>query len=134
MLDRVLSRLKDLFYLIADFISYIISVLASDRRMRIRAAVGAAAAVLVICIIIVFARHEPVPEKEPDPESYQVMEITPASAPTVTPAPRQAGGSASSQAGGITIVNEYVAKKNAQTTAQTPVRTQEQETTSEPEE
>ena len=121
MLDRVWSRLKDLFYLISDFISYIISVLASDRRIRIRAAVGTVGAVLAVCIIAALMKHEPAPEKEPDPESYQVMEITPVPTPTVTPAPRLAEGSALSTAGGITIVNEYVAKKNAQNTAGSPV-------------
>ena len=120
MLDRVWSRLKDLFYLISDFVSYIISVLASDRRMRIRAAVCTVGAVLAVCIITALWGHEPSPEKEPDPESYQVMEITPVPSPTVTPAPRMAEGSASLTAGGITVVNEYVAKKNAQSTAVAP--------------
>ena len=115
ILQFLRDKIVEFFYLVRDLCAYAITVLASDRKKRLiaLAAAGALALVIILAVVLTHLPDRSSRKKTPDPTSTQVVGITVAPSPTVTPAPRQVDSSSSVSAGGIISVNEYLSRKNA---------------------
>ena len=119
----MLDKLKELLLLIGDFLSYILTVLKTDREKRRNVIRIGVAVILVVVLAWFFSTWTPPSKRELDPESMQVIRLTISPSPTPTPVPVQEQNAATSSSGGITMINEYLLRKNAGGVQQTDAAT-----------